>query len=505
MALLRSRRRRIFLGLLATIAVIAIFSYFTNPFVRFSLVRDPNQVVWSESGELSLSGRTPVILRTSFFTAMLAKLKAGYHIVGGRVGGGQKAQQQSVDEIIREIHLLRFNPDNPFIISGDHFSVLYPRSLGIFYHSLLDPRTALDETDWRNRQAIYLKTTAYALEVFAQSESLSTTIIPVGPQSVVLANFYAPPSDTLFSLLYALKVMADTSEIEGRYPFTATPAAQLQTGKAGGQLLVQYDEALKRHYQRYRDLVYDEPAGLLKKYLHLSGTKDITIREGAFYDNVIFWKTTKLAQELGLIDEDKQFLDSLKQRILSTYWIDDEGLFLEDLSDEGRQNRYYSSDWLIAFQTGFLDPRDPADRAYLEKAVAYIERNAIDQPFGLQYHPDLRRHRQYGLVRWGAPSYGSTAIWSNWGMEYIKLLTLLARETKQTAYLNRAERQLEAYTFNIKRYRGYPEVYDEDGDFYRTPFYKSVRQTGWVVTYEQARALLQSVAGEFSRFSSERL
>lgn len=491
------RQKRFLGGLLVVILLVSLFSYFTNPFVRFSLVRDPNQITWNDAGDLTLSNRSPVILRSNFWNSVLAQLKSGYHIVGGRVGGGKKASQQSVDEIIRQIHQLRFNPENPFIISGDHFSMLYPRSLGIFYHSILDPRTALDETDWRNRQAIYLKTLAYALEVFSQSDSLSTTIVPIGPRSVVLANFYAPPSDTLYSLLYALKVLRDETEITDRYPFVGTPSARLRTASAAGQLLVQYKDVLVRHNQTYRDLVYDEAAGLVKKNQLLSGTKDITIRHGAFYDNVIFWKTQKLAQELGIIEEDQEFLDSLKQRILQTFWREGEGVFLEDLSEEALENTYYSSDWLIAFQTGFLDSRIPEERRILEKAVSYIERNAIDQPFGLQYHPDLRRHRQYRPVRWFAPSYGSTAIWSNWGIEYIKLLTLLARETRQASYLGRAERQLESYTFNIKRYRGYPEVYDDDGDFYRTPFYKSVRQTGWVVTYEQARALLKAVATEF--------
>jgi len=72
----------------------------------------------------------------------------------------------------------------------------------------------------------------------------------------------------------------------------------------------------------------------------------------------------------------------------------------------------------------------------------------------------------------------------------------LARETGDEVYLSEADRQLGAYAFNIKRYRGYPELYDSSGDFFKTPFYKSVRQTGWVVSYEQARELVEAVRGE---------
>jgi hypothetical protein len=489
-------RRRAYAAVIAFSLVLGIFSYLTNPFVRFSLVFDPyKEVLQTEQGQFGLNESDELFLRDRFFYRQLAYLKSGWYIVTGKFAGGPKASGSSVDEIIAEIHQLRFNPEEPFLISGDHFSVLYPRSLGIFYHSLLDPRTALSKEDWQNRQLIYLKTTAYALQVFAESDRLSTTVVPIGPKSVALINVYAPPVDTLYSMLYALRVMQDERVLLQQYPFGAESVdlPQLGTKDAAAVLTQQYKTSLQQHWERYRTEVFDEQTNLIKREIRLSGTKDMAQRSSAFYDNVIFWRTAQLAMELGVIERDQEFLDKVKTTILSTFWLEESGYFLDDLSPESIQNEWYSGDWLIAYQTGFLNPAIPAEREMLERSIAYLQRNALDQPFGVQYSADQRPEQLYWPVRVGAPDYGSTSIWSNWGMEYIKLLAHLSVVTGNQTYMFQANQQISAYSYNIKRYRGYPELYDSDGDFFQQRFYKSVRQTGWVVSFEQARAMVQGL------------
>lgn len=492
----RKVRRRIAQTFLLILIPLALFSYLTNPFVRFSIIIDPYKKYEYVDGQVKLETDSALIVQDDAFFRRLAQLKSGWHIVENRFSRGGKAQQGSIDDIIREIHEVRFDPSEPYLISGDHFSQLYPRSLGIFYQTLLDPRTALDEQDWKNRQLIYLKTTAYALQAYEQSDRLSTTIVPIGPRSVVLVNYYAPPSDTLYSLLFALKVMQDSSELQVLYPFgepTVNSPYTLDISQQANTLFEQHKPTLQRYLTQYFDQVYDPKTGLVRKDILLSGTKDIAKRSSAFYDNVVFWRTMQLAQILGLSETNPAFLDQLKHRILAEFWLEDEGYFLEDLSEKSIAEKYYSSDWLVALMTGFLDPRNPEDRPYIQRSVAYIQRNAIDQPFGLQYHPDIRKEQRYFVPGWVAPAYGATAIWSHWGMEYIKTLVRLAEITGDEIYLQQADVQLSAYTFNMKRYLGYPEVYTPQGDFFSQTFYKSVRRTGWVVNFEQARAMYEWV------------
>jgi len=497
-----TRRKKIKVAVITTVSIvfIASFSYVTNPFVRFTLVTDPHsKIELTEEGDIIFSYDEGLILRDDPFINQLARLKSMWHILTSRFNPPKLAQSRTVDEIITEIHDLRFNPELPYLISGDHFSVLYPRSLGIFYHTLLDSRTALSDDDWMRRQVIYAKTLAYALEVYSQSNELSTTIVPIGPRSVALFHVYAPASDTLYSLLFALERLQNQDFFQEVYPMDTTvvdpsgkayPVRPLATEDLAAELLSRHTESLQRHHKNYMDMVYDYETGLVKKDIRISSTKDIVWRESAFYDNVIVWKTNQLAQRLGLIPEDQAFLDEYKSRILAAFWNPEVGVFVEDLSEEAQKEKWYSGDWLIAFQTGFLNPSDPDDLIYLEKAVGYIRRNAIDQPFAMQFHPDRRPQRLYPVVRISAPDYGSTTIWSNWGMEYAKLLLRLGQVTGNESYISAAERQLEAYTFNIRRYRGYPEVYNYQGEVYSTPLYRSVLRTGWVVTYEQFRAML---------------
>jgi len=434
---------------------------------------------------------THLFIRTSIFYRSFSAIKTLYHIFGNVYQGDKSTKSSQLTEIIQEIHQKRFDPENLFLISGDHFSSLYIRSLGIFYASLLDPRTALNEIDWLNRQKIYLQTTAYALEVFSQSSFLSTTIVPVGVRSVSLLNIYSPPSDSLFSLLYALRVMQTSEDLLNIYPFESNSSPKLQTSQAAQILLFEYQDTLLRHYQNYIASTVDPSTDLIKKNILLSGTKDITKRESAFYDNVILWKTQQLAQQLGIVPVDQDRLNALKKRILKTYWLSNEGYFLEDQSMAARDQGYYSSDWLIVLQTGFLSPQNPEERFYFEESVSYIQQNKLDQPFGLRYQLTNRAERVYPLVQLFLPEYGGTTIWSNWGMEYIKLLMLLHKETGNANYLETAKRQLQSYSDNIVKYHCYPEVYDSSGKMLRNFFYKSVCQTGWVVSYEQAVKMVE--------------
>ncbi len=213
-------------------ACVAISSYLTNPFTRFTTVRDPFITTSAADGQLQLITTAPLQLRTSPFYVFFSKVKSGYHIAADALTTTHRTSSTSLDNIIAEIHHLRFNPDRPYLISGDHFSVLYPRSLSIFYGSILDPRTALNAEDWSNRQRIYLQTTAYALSVYEQARHLSTTIVPVGEHSVSLINVYNPPSDTLYSLFFALDSLQHVETVEKTYPFFNNTPYSLNTQSA---------------------------------------------------------------------------------------------------------------------------------------------------------------------------------------------------------------------------------------------------------------------------------
>lgn len=472
--------------LLAT--ALAWIAYRTNPFSRLSVIRLPYAVRFGASG-LGVTNRLRRLrVRQQWWWRTIAIVNCGLYIISTRYFHSPAAASDTVEGIIGDIHRHRFRPDRLLVVSGDHFTSLFVRNLGVFYYPLLDPSLPGDDSDWQDRQAVYLQTVAYALGVFSHRPVPTTTIVPTGRFQATCVNFYAYPSDTVYGILFALAALS------GRQSAALTPlrtksARQLATITATNQLLGNYRQTLGQLYQHYRNYAYDEASGLISTSVHMSGAKDITKRQAAFYDSVIFWKSTALAMELGIIDTDQAFLRRLKDRILQSYWLEAEGYFLEDLSQAAIQHKYYSSDWLIVLTTGFLDPRDSRERHYFQRSIDYIRQQGIAEPFAIKYQHETRAGRQFLPVRLAVASYGGDAIWSFWGMEYIKVLLLLHESSPSTSpdtdYLREADRHIAAYRQTMVRDGGFPEVYGPDGSMLQTPLYRSIRQTGWVVGFEQ--------------------
>ncbi|HEY2004265.1 MAG TPA: hypothetical protein VGH44_04075 [Candidatus Saccharimonadia bacterium] len=476
------------------VLTVVVLSYLTDPFNRFSIIRLPFKLKLTQAAHTFVNNNHRLKIRQLLPYRAFAITKAGIHILHTRYVSSPRSSGQTVSEIIADIHVRRFDPSKLLVISGDHFNGLFVRNLGVFYYPLLDTATPLNTNavDWGNRQTSYLQTVAYALGVYAKHPVPSTTIVPTGPLTATCVNFYAYPSDTVYGILFALAALLGQ---ESANPYLA-PSAQrlpLQTKPGAKFLLKTYHSTLITLYDHYRKTVLDEATGLIKTSVHLSGAKDITRRTSAFYDNVILWKTIQLMQELGLQDPNPQFLTDLKQRILNRFWLEDKGYFLEDLSPAGLRDQYYSSDWLVVLFTGFLDTANPAERPYFERSIEYIQRHKIDQPFAIKYQHETRANRQFLPVRLAVASYGGDAIWSFWGMEYIKTLALLYRSTGQESYIQTATYHLQKYREKIQEYGGFPEIYDAQGHMLQTPFYRSIRQTGWVVGFEQASGLVEAL------------
>lgn len=480
------------LSALGIVTLLSIGAYITNPFNRFTLIRRPFVAEMISGAIQAIDNNKRLIISQALPFQVFAVLKNGIHIISSRWVKSPRSYAETVDGIIRDIHALRFNPKKLLLTSGDHFSALFVRNLGVFYYPTLDRSIPSSKKEWHDRQIVYMQTLAYALGAFAKHPNLTTTIVPTGRYRATCVNFYAYPSDTLYGILYALAALHGQEDAKpARY---ARAKYSLDTKTAAGILSLTYGKSLRAHFETYRKKVYDESTGLVRTSLHMSGAKDITRRESAFYDNVIFWKTTQLAGKLGLIKKDEGFLKELRERIIATFWLENEGYFLEDLSEEGRREKYYSSDWLIVLATGFLSPENKADRHYFERSISYIQKNKIDHPFAIKYQHETRAHRQFLAVRLAVASYGGDSIWSFWGMEYIKSLLLLYRATSDASYLKTADAHIEKYKENMLRDGGFPEVYDNKGALLQTPLYRSVRQTGWVIGFEQVLAIREQLS-----------
>jgi hypothetical protein len=477
---------------LALLGAISAHAMMSNPYNRLGHVREPYSS-HTRDGITTLEKKKRFVVRRSLPYKALAYAKCGWHILINVYLGGKKTPSRLYKDIARDIHALRFNPEVPYLITGDHFSVLYPRNLGTFYHAVLDPRTAHDAENWRAREHIYLKTAAYALEAFAAHGECATTIVPMGGPVITCLNIYHYPSDALYGLLYALAALSDNSFMRERYPYVTRQPIFAQTTRLTAQALTaRHARTLEKLFASYRTHVYDPATGLVRRGIRLSSAKDSARRESAFYDNVIFWATCSLAGTLG-IAHDPLDLDALKDRIIAAFWDEKAGHFIDDLSSASRRDAHYSADWLCTLYTGFLHAGNPQDLVYLQTCADTTLARNLDMPFPLKYQESDRRMHQVSLTALMVPSYGGTAIWSFWGAEFMKLLLILAQCTGDKKYLDRARQHVHTYKDLVERHRGFPEVFRANGKMLRNPVYKSVRQTGWIVGFEQTTAMLESI------------
>lgn len=476
---------------------LSVYAYITNPFHPTNIYNNPFPTKVKGDTIVLEPGNKPLDTARNVFVRAFAYYKSGFHIAAANFKSERPVTKEPkpATEVIRAIHEDRFNPDkNPFLISGGHFSMLYARNNGVFYYPTLDPYSALDSQDWEQRQRIFLQTTAFGLESLRQCGSVYTTISTVGPSSATCLNIHRYPSDSLYGILYSLDTLRNNQEMIDRYyGVGASEQAPypLQTAETAQELIDQYKHTLRHLLNDYLEDVYDPVTGLVRTDIQMSSAKDATIRQSAFYDNVVMWRTMVLADKLGIQAYKEQELQNLKKKIIATYWNENEGIFIEDRSPESVADVYYSSDWLAVLFTGFLDLRDPKEQQYYIRSLAYIHKHKIAEPFPIKYQQEDRSERDVPLVATFAPAYGGTAIWSFWGIEYIKMLILLGEETSNPAYHTEARRHLASYKDNIEKYQGFPEVYNPDGTLMDEFLYKSVISTGWVVNYEQAQQMLQ--------------
>ncbi|HEV2402595.1 MAG TPA: hypothetical protein VGS08_00140 [Candidatus Saccharimonadales bacterium] len=453
-------------SLLLVILLFSLYCLAASPYSNDSFVESPFTTQYVNNQVILSKHFTPYIYRGWFFST-IGYLEQLVTDVWARLQS-PKEPAGSVDSIAAAIYAQRFDPNKPYLISGDQFDGLYLRNLSVFYQDLLDRHTAITVTDWHNRQRIALQSLAYALVATQQLHYPVTTLLPISPRSVIALNFWNYPSDSMFSLFQLLQTLeAD--------PATKQAVLKLQYDYGGG---------LTAAYQNYLTTVRDPETGLVRRNMHLSSARDAVQRQSSFYDNVILWKTEQLATALGFAHVSNTQLTALRNSILQRYWDRAQDHFVDDMA-AGDQHSY-SSDWLIVLPTGFLNPNDPTDLIKLVELSRYIDEQHLTQPLPIRYTAATNAPEDF-FVHFFVGSYGNTAIWSYWGDEYIGLEEQLYQQTRQPIYAQHIQTALAAWGHVIVRDRGYPETLNAQGKMLETLFYESIRRNGWIVDYEAVK------------------
>lgn len=471
----------------------------SNPYGNNSFVVAPFSTFIDAKGNLELKQKYSVVVYKvpSWIALIIDQLQEFGRIVPNRFLPENKLPG-TVSKIINEIHNIRFNSQKPYVISAGHFGELYVRNFGIFYSAMVDPRFGFSQNDWINREKVTLQTVALDLELLRQSGREYTSFTPISPHGYVGVNIYQSPSDSLFAVLWTLHALTDNTFISNIFPGTS-PEYTLQTVDAGKKLFAKYNKNLSSAVDQYLTEIIDPKTGIIKTNIYLSSARDQIMRQSSFYDNVVAWGTARMATSSGLAITCPAIIqkngacdfDNWKQKIITAFWDDKDGIFLDDLSKESIKNHVYSGDAFIVTSAQFLDLNNPKEKSMLEKEIAYVQKNNLDKPFPLRYAIKDQPDKLYFFDKYFATSYMGESIWSHWGMEYIKTLILLSKDNP--IYIEQAKNALNKYTQNIQTYGGYPELYDKYGKIFQTSVYRSLLHTGWVVNYEETQIMLKGV------------
>ncbi len=478
-----------------TISVLLLFHFglhIVNPYASPNLFKSPYETKVEADGSISYNQvYKPAVLSDSL-SDLLGYYRSGFLIVQNTFFGGAPIEKDTSKEIIEEIHDRRFDPSKPYLISGDQFSVLYPRNLGVFYNQLLDPNTAHSKEDWENRQRIYLQSVLFAIDGLSAGDKPKTTLVPVAPRTIAATTVHPGDygSDAVYGLLYALdKLSQESTSSDGKY--------SIQTQKAAQQILAERESDLKKIVRNYIKHVQDPWTKMVRTDIHLSSARDGASRTGSFYDNIVFWKTLKIADELGIRQTSQTTLNQLHNNIKYTYWNDKKGYYKNDIKDNS-----FSSDWLLAYVIGFLDLSNPEDLERTERTIAYINANGLADPLPIKYQIGNPAEAPL-VIKAFVPNYGGETIWSYWGAEYITLLVNLASVTSNEEYLSQARSDIDGYNQSIVRDGGFAETFNTDGQFLQSGVYKSIRVTGWVVQFEHAMDRYKRVRSEFDSLENQ--
>jgi hypothetical protein len=407
------------------------------------------------------------------------------------------SRKLNYEMIFQKIVVKRFNPRNPYLTSGDHFSSFYPRNLGLFYKYALSPVTCTNLSDYQNRLSMYLNSLHFSLE-FYENKSLSTTIVPIWRSVFYSCNIFREPADTLLSILLSLDYLINYKDYKhlkstSKDWLMATDQASLKAT----EMLEKYKLDL---YTKLLDLLakINPDLCLIDEKFTLSGIRDGVVRKSSFYDNVCLYKTIELALKLEIVNEEelqsyeipKNIKKSIIQKFINNKIILDELANKKEILNGSKMLKdCLSADFLIACSLEFFDLNEETEKDYIVNTILAFKEYGLIHKTGIQYSYNNPKN-EYWLVKLFAPSYMGKSIWSHWSTELAIVIKvcLNSENTLQREVLQEISKNITDTIYQkVIKYQGYPELYDLNENIYANWFYSSILETGWIVNYEYLR------------------
>jgi len=277
-----------------------------------------------------------------------------------------------------------------------------------------------------------IKTIKFALESYLKSNKVTTTITKNG-YAYDFPNYAA---DSLPYLIRCIRILASKD------------------------LLYQFEDFLNQEIEKYYNSVIDRRTGLVRKDKNFSSIKDHSIRISPCYSNVMVGMLAVDLNRIGILNNPFK-ANNYRRLLWENFWTGE--YFLDDLSGK----KYVAGDAnIFPFWTGLFN-----EKPLLKYAINKIREAGLDNPFPLKYTGFLNEDIKMIPANKFAHNYEGTALWTHMGPIYIKLV-------KEVNPL-KAKEYIEKYKKIIETYGNYLEVFESNGEPYRSRFYYSDEGMLW--------------------------
>jgi hypothetical protein len=315
--------------------------------------------------------------------------------------------------------------DRFFMVSSGHFCQFYSRDFGMSAEALVK----------LGHKKKVIQTLNYALKRMQKHGSITTTISPKGKPF----DFPTYGADSLPFLIHAIRAAK------------ATP------------ILKKYRSFLMNEIEFYFEHVFDPHTDLVYQHKHFSSMKDYSQRNSSCYSNCML---SMLRDDLQALNFYNPFIKhDIKKAIIKNFW--NGKYFHEDLSKTnivtGDANTY-------PFWCNVTTSKD-----IFKKCLVSMDKAGLTKPFPLKYAATKKKTTPAILRELFAGDYERDTVWIHLGLCFL--------DTVKQYDKKRFNTYMKQYEHQIKKHKNFLELYDRNGEPFKTPFYIADEGMLWVSKY----------------------
>ncbi len=304
-----------------------------------------------------------------------------------------------------------------FQASLGNFTSFYIRDFGMSVESLIHMKY--------EKQVV--QTVEFALNTYARYRKVTTTITPEG----VPIDIFDYACDSLPYLIKSIRVAR------------------------AFHIAREYIDFLNNMIDDYYKKVFDTEKNIVYENKHFSSMKDNHKRKSSMYDNccvaLLSMEIEKLKPRLNLNNPFKHW--NSRKALKDRFWVGTH--FLDDIS----RHHYISADAnIVPYLFEIFNDRD-----MMESSINTIISEGLDSPIPAKYTKKPIKEKENKLISLFAKNYQGDTCWTNVGM------LLMQVTAKRNRILLR--KHIDIFLEMLEKHRNFLEVFDSDGNPYKTYFY----------------------------------